>query len=96
MRLLSNPQRSRCTANTLAAYRILHADPVLFSESLVLQWQPHDESKALEVVGFPIACNDGGQGGGWPSAALEHPPSPRGDPELGVVDITTFAWVYTY
>ena len=76
--------------------RILHADPVLFSKSLVLQWQPHDESVALDEAGIPIACNDMSSGGGWPPHPSFAPaPKPEGDRTQGVVQVTAFSWVYT-
>ena len=91
--------------NTLAAYRILTNDPVLFSDSIVLQWQPHDESAALTKAGFPLVCNDAssrptnepGAGSGWPpTKAPVHMPNAQGDRSLGVVQVKSYAWVYTY
>eukprot|EP00656_Telonema_subtile_P057187 TRINITY_DN9350_c0_g1_i1.p1 TRINITY_DN9350_c0_g1~~TRINITY_DN9350_c0_g1_i1.p1 ORF type:complete len:369 (-),score=83.37 TRINITY_DN9350_c0_g1_i1:119-1225(-) len=78
--------------NSLAAYRIMHADPVLFSHSFQLQWQPHGNQPELAKAGYPISCN-----GGWPqSAGLQPVPGPLGDTSVGVVDLTTLSWVYLY
>jgi hypothetical protein len=91
--------------NTLAAYRILTNDPVLFSDSIVLQWQPHDESAALTKAGFPLVCNDAssasphvpGAGSGWPPTKPPvNLPNAQGDRSIGIVQVTSYAWVYTY
>lgn len=71
--------------NTLAAYRIHAPDPVLFGESLVLQWQPWN--------GGGADCN-----GEWPqSDGQVPPPNSTGVPGVeNEVTILTHSWVYTY
>ena len=72
--------------NTLAAYRIHAPDPVLFGESLVLQWQPSGAPGGAD-------CN-----GEWPqSDGQVPPPNSTGVPGVeNEVTILTHSWVYTY
>eukprot|EP00658_Telonema_sp_P-2_P038386 TRINITY_DN27557_c0_g1_i3.p1 TRINITY_DN27557_c0_g1~~TRINITY_DN27557_c0_g1_i3.p1 ORF type:complete len:387 (+),score=66.17 TRINITY_DN27557_c0_g1_i3:135-1295(+) len=78
--------------NSLAAYRIMHTDPILFSQSLEFQWQPHGNQPELTRAGFPISCNRA-----WPpSGGLEPAPGAGGDPAVGLVNLTTLTWIYTY
>jgi hypothetical protein len=71
--------------NTLAAYRIHGPDPVLFGDSLLLQWQPTGDGKSAD-------CNHD-----WPQTdGLSPPPNPSGNPADGNVTIITHSWLYTY
>ena len=78
--------------NSLSAYRIVHSDPVLFRSKLAFQWQPHGKQRELQKAVFPISYN-----GGWPaSPGLTPVPGAGGDSSVGVVNITTLSWIYTY